>query len=326
MDTSYKSVAQLVFTLILILTVSTTALEQQQPKKLTPPPKTINPVNLAVTVKDDRGEFVSGLRQNDFEISVDKSLAKIISFQSEDAPASIGILLDASRSAGRVGTNQTGRNLELWRDALADFMAASNQSNEYFLLGFNDRPQLLVDWTSDQKKILERIVGLQQIGDTAFYDACYLGIDKAQGGRNTKRALVVISDGIDNNSRYSFAELSEFAKESEVLVYAVDFPASPEVSGSFSTSGQNILSELSSMTGGAFLYNRGVAPLKLKTVEKTLRTLARELRTQYLIAIEPVVPASDDNWHKIKVKVTSSDSSQTSKQLTARTRSGYYYR
>jgi Ca-activated chloride channel homolog len=323
MDTSYKSVARSVLALLSILITFSEAAFNQQPKR-TPPPKTINPVNLAVTVKDDRGEFVSSLPQNSFEISVDKSLAKIISFQSEETPASIGILLDASRSAGRVGTNPTGRNLELWRDALADFMAASNPSNEYFLLGFNDRPQLLVDWTSDQKKILDRIVGLQQIGDTAFYDACYLGIDKAQGGRNTKRALIVISDGIDTNSRYSFDELSEFVKESEVLVYAIDFPASREVSGSLSTTGQSTLTELSSMTGGAFLYNRGEAPLKLKTVEKTFQTLATELRSQYLISIEPVGPTSDDNWHKIKVKVTPSGSS--SKQLTARTRLGYYHR
>ena len=324
MDTSYKSIARLVFTLVLILTVSTTAFEQE-PKKLTPPPKTINPVQLAVTVKDQQGNLVVGLAQDDFEISVDKSLAKILSFQAEQAPASIGILFDASRSAGRVGNNETSKNLQLWRDALAGFMAAGNQSNEYFLLGFNDRPQLLVDWTSDHQKILNRIVSLQQVGDTAFYDACYLGIDKAQGGRNRKRALLVLSDGVDTNSRYSFDELTELVKESEVLVYAINFPTSRGV-GSLSTAGQSTLSEVSTISGGTFLYNRGEAPVKLKTVEKTFRTLAAELRSQYLISIEPLVPTSDDNWHKIKVKVTSSGTSETSRQLTARTRSGYYHR
>jgi Ca-activated chloride channel family protein len=324
MDTSYKSVVRLFLALVSILTFSSAAFNQQP--KLTPPPKTVNPVKLAITVKDERGEFVAGLPRDSFEVSVDKSPAKILSFQSEQTPASIGILFDASRSAGRVGTNATRRNLEVWRDALAGFMAAGNQATEYFLIGFNDRPQLLIDWTSDHKKILNGIVGLQQVGSTAFYDACYLGIDKAQGGRNAKRALLVISDGIDNNSRYSFTELREFVKESEVLLYAVNFPSSREVSSRLSSDGQSVLDELSSISGGTLLYNRGEGPLKLKTVENTFRILASELSSQYLIAIEPVVPASDDNWHKIKVNVNPTSSSLPAKQLTARTRLGYYHR
>jgi len=171
-------------------------------------------VSFNVTVTDIYGRFVSGLSKNAFSIFDEKSQRDITFFSDEDAPVSVGILFDVSGS-------MSGDKVHRARDALAHFIQTSHDRDEYFLIGFNSRAQLLMDRTRDGQAVLDKLTFVQTKNNTALYDACYLGVERVQRGTHPKRALLLISDGQDNNSRYTFNELRRVLKESDVVLYAI---------------------------------------------------------------------------------------------------------
>src|SRR6266481_6251924 len=162
-------------------------------------------VSFNVTVTDIYGRFVSGLSKNAFSIFDEKSQRDITFFSDEDAPVSVGILFDVSGS-------MSGDKVHRARDDLSHFIQTSHDRDEYFLIGFNSRAQLLMDRTRDGQAVLDKLTFVQTKNNTALYDACYLGVERVQRGAHPKRALLLISDGQDNNSRYTFNEVKRLLK------------------------------------------------------------------------------------------------------------------
>ena len=275
------------------------------------------PIQLFVTVSSKKG-FVPGLSQESFKITVDKAPAKIVRFSNEDSPVSVGILVDASGWMRKLGTDK-GKKLRILQEGLAWFTSRSNSANAYFLIGFNERPQLLTDWTSKAPLIPEDMLSLKPFGNTALYDACFLGINKLQNARHPRRALILISDGQDNHSRYSYYDLRKLLKETGTLIYAI-FLSDSEPGTSLGMEGQGILAELSDPSGGWF----ATLAFKPREAIDIFESIANELRTQYTIAIEPPSSADEKKWHKIKLKVTAQNPAGEMKSLSARTREGFY--
>ncbi len=246
-------------------------------------------VSFTITVTDIYGRFVSGLGKSAFSIFDDKTQQDITFFSDEDSPVSVGILFDVSGS-------MSGDKVRRARDALAHFVQTSHDRDEYFLIGFNSRAQLLMDRTRDGNAVLDKLTFVQTKNNTALYDACYLGVERVQRGTHPKRALLLISDGQDNNSRYTFNELRRVLKESDVVLYAVGILGGSDAGSSLGMEGQGIMDELAGVSGGKAFYPRSAAEM-----DDIFEQIALELRHQYSVGYRP--PSFDSKWHRIKVKV-----------------------
>jgi Ca-activated chloride channel family protein len=247
-------------------------------------------VTLTVTVTDTYGRFVTGLGKNAFQIVDDKSPQEITFFSDEDAPVSLGIVFDVSGS-------MSGDKIAKAREALAKFVDTSHARDEYFLIGFNNRAQLLLDRTRDSDSLLEKLTFVQTKGQTALYDATYLGVERVSRGAHPKRAILLISDGQDNSSRYTFTELRRLLKESDVIIYAIGIVDGHDET-SLGYTGRAILEELAGVSGGKAFF-----PSTSAEMNDTFERIALELRTQYSIGYRPSNFANDGKWHKLKIKV-----------------------
>ncbi len=322
MDTSYKTFALLllVVPIALIQLPPYDPLKAQQPKSA----QTDAPISLTVTVTSKDGEPVRDLSANHFEIAVDKSPAKIVSLKQEDVPMNIGILFDASSSMWLGTSKESRKRLAILQDALRHFFKHSNPANQYFLLAFNTRPQLLVDWTSDLERLAAKLGDVSPKGGTALFDACYLAIDKVQNGPHKKRALILLSDGQDNMSQYSFRELRDVQRDTGILIYSiyVDQTGTGNDVSSRGLEGRDILSDLSSSSGGVLLFQSRETPLVA-----VLEGIANELRNQYTIEVTPAEFDEERKWRKITLKINQhASATRDEKRLTVRTREGYFGR
>jgi Ca-activated chloride channel family protein len=247
-------------------------------------------VNVIVSVTDPYGRFVTGLGKDHFDVFDDKVKQQIAHFTDEDSPVSLGIVYDVSGSM----KERIARSVK----ALRRFIETSHDDDDYFLIGFNDRAKLIQDFTPSGDQVVSHLMFVQPKGSTALYDAAYLAVEKVQQGRHTKKALLIISDGQDNNSRYTYKELRNRVKEADVQVYAIGItdPASDSLAGF----GRGVLEEITRMTGGrAFFPNAYNEP---ELVEICTR-IALELRHQYSIGFYPTDMTSEAKWHKVQVKV-----------------------
>lgn len=316
---------RIVVLLALFLSFDLTGATQTAPQSgSTPSARTADKVVFSTTVVNKKGNLVTGLQRNNFQISVDKKPAKINDFREEDVPLSVSLIFDASASVGgdRLSVKATRVLINSSRQALKGFLEMSNPSNEYFLVAFNNRPQLLLDWTSDSNAIVDTLGTLQLKGNTAFYDACYLAIDKVRHGRHSKRVLILITDGRDNVSTYSFDQVREELKTSDVLVYSVNFSGTGIAGSALGIEGQDILNESSLVSGGMSFYKRS---LKASDAVSVFEMIANGLRHQYTITVTPNVSSDNIKWHKIKIKVeATADALGEMKHLSARTREGFY--
>ena len=247
-------------------------------------------ITLTVTVTDTYGRFVTGLGKNAFTIYDNKAEQEISFFSDEDAPVSLGVVFDVSGSMG-------GDKIARARDALARFIDTSHSRDEYFLIGFNHRAQLLLDHTRDSDALMQKLTFVQTRGQTALYDATYLGVERVTRGAHKKRAVLLISDGQDNSSRYTFSELKRLLKESDVIIYAVGIVSSHDDT-QLGYGGRAILEELAGVSGGKAFF-----PSTAAEMNDTFERIALELRTQYSIGYRPSTFANDGKWHKIKIKV-----------------------
>ena len=247
-------------------------------------------ITLTVTVTDTYGRFVTGLGKNAFTVFDDKTQQEISFFSDEDAPVSLGVVFDVSGSMG-------GDKIMRAREALSRFVDTSHSRDEYFLIGFNTRAQLLLDHTRDSDALMQKLTFIQTRGQTALYDATYLGVERVTRGAHKKRAVLLISDGQDNSSRYTFSELKRLLKESDVIIYAIGIVGAGDDSA-LGYGGRAILEELAGVSGGkAFFPSTGAE------MNDTFERIALELRTQYSIGYRPSGFANDGKWHKIKIKV-----------------------
>ncbi|MBD0369267.1 MAG: VWA domain-containing protein [Pyrinomonadaceae bacterium] len=266
-------------------------------------------VTLTVTVTDQYGRYVSGLQQNAFKVFDDKEEQEITYFSDDDAPVSVGIVFDLSGS-------MSGDKISRARQALSRFIETSHNSDEYFLIGFNNRAQLLMERTRDGDAVLNKLTFVQTKGQTALYDACYLGVEKVQRGAHPKRAIILISDGQDNDSRYTFSEVRKLLKESDVVLYGIGILGGNDPGSNEGMLGQSILDELSSVSGGKAFFPNSAAEM-----DEIFERIALELRHQYSIGYKPKNFANDGKWHKLKVKVTPP---RGLPRLFVRNRDGYY--
>lgn len=266
-------------------------------------------ITLTVTVTDTYGRYVSGLSKGAFAVFDNKQQQEITYFSDDDSPVSVGVIFDVSGS-------MSGDKVRRARDALSKFIQTSHDSDEYFLIAFNSRAQLLLDKTRDGDSILNKLTFVETKSQTALYDACYLGVEKVQRGAHPKRALLLISDGQDNDSRYTFNELRKLLKESDVTLYAIGILSGSDAGSALGMEGQGILDELSGVSGGKAFFPRSAAEM-----DDIFEQIALELRHQYSIGYKPDAFANDGKWHKVKVKVTPP---RGLPRLFVRSKEGYY--
>jgi Ca-activated chloride channel family protein len=277
-------------------------------------------ISLTALVTNDEGKAVPGLKQSDFIVSEGKSVDNIVSFTSADEAMSIGIVIDKSGSMQAASPRDpTRRRLELLSKALLNFVAQGNPGNEYFVMAFDSNQHLLRDWTTRQN--IGALAGLEMSGKTAFFDGCYAAIQKLNQGRFQRRAIILISDGKDTESRHSFAELRDVVRRSDILIYSLTILDADNYSGSLSAEGKEILTELSSLSGGQSFFPRVGWPVHQDQINGALEQIASELRHLYVLGISPILSDTDSSWHKVKVKL---NSGRGHGSLSVRVRSGYY--
>src|SRR5216684_4324154 len=239
----------------------------------------------------------------------DKKQQEITNFSDDDSPVSVGVLFDVSGS-------MSGDKVKRAREALSHFIQTSHDRDEYFLIAFNSRAQLLMDRTRDGNAVLDKLMFVQTRNNTALYDACYLGVEKVQRGAHPKRALLLISDGQDNDSRYTFSEVRRLLKESDVVLYSIGILSGSDAGSSLGMDGQGILDELSNVSGGKAFFPRTNAEM-----DDIFEQIALELRHQYSIGYKPTNFSKDGRWHHIKVKITPP---RGLPKLFVRSKEGYY--
>jgi Ca-activated chloride channel homolog len=246
-------------------------------------------VLVPVTITDPMNRLVTGLDKENFEVYEDKEAQEIRNFSSEDAPVSLGVIFDMS---GSMATK-----IERAREAVIEFFKTANPQDEFFMIAFADRPEEVSDFTSSVEDIQGKLVYTVPKGRTALLDAIYLGVSKMRQAKYQKKALLIISDGGDNHSRYTEGEIKSMVKEGDTMIYAIGlydhyFPTEEE------RLGPALLGEISELTGGrSFTIDN---PNDLADVATKIGI---ELRNQYVLGYRPKKPAHDGKWRKIKVRL-----------------------
>ena len=260
-----------------------------------------------VTITDPMNRLVTGLEKDNFKLFEGNQEQVIRHFSSEDAPISLGVIFDVSGSMKS--------KIEKAREAVVEFFKTANPQDEFFMITFSDRPELLSDFTSSIEDIQSKIIFTIPEGRTALLDAIYLGVNKMKDAHNPKKALLIISDGGDNRSRYTDGEIKSMVKEADVQIYAIgiydaNFPTAEEAAG------PGLLSEITEVTGGrTFTLDN---PNELTDVATKIGI---ELRNQYVLGYRPMNPVRDGRWRKIKVKLAPPKGLPP---LTVYAKTGYY--
>jgi Ca-activated chloride channel family protein len=272
-------------------------------------------VLVPVSVTDPSNRYVLGLAKEDFHLFEDDVEQKVTHFSNEDAPLSIGLLVDTSGSMGA--------KLDTSRRAVSEFLKTLNASDEAFLVQFSDQAQLAVPLTSDARAIESSMTTATSGGLTALLDAVNLGLQQMKRAKNPRKALLVISDGGDNNSRYTATQISDLVREADVQIYAMGV-FEPSLSfglgggklGTAEMDGPRLLSAIAEQTGG-----RALAATNLRELPGIAERIGIELRNQYVLAYTPQNPGHDGKYRKIEVKL---QQPKALPALKARWRLGYY--
>jgi Ca-activated chloride channel homolog len=245
---------------------------------------------VGASVTDPLGRLVTGLQQENFRVFEDGVEQEIIRFSSEDVPVSIGVIFDMSGSMAD--------KIDKSRQAAVQFFRTANPQDEFFLVNFNDRAQLISPFTASVDDLQDRLMYTGAHGLTALFDGVYLGLSQMRGAHNTKKALLILSDGGDNHSRYSETEVRKFVREADVQIYAIglfdpDGGPTPE-----EREGPGLLGDMTMMTGGRTFVVKNVNELP-----DIATKISMELRNQYVLGYRPSQRAHDGKWRKIKVRL-----------------------
>ena len=246
-------------------------------------------VLVPVTITDPMNRLVTGLDKDNFTLYEGKDVQDIRHFSSEDAPVSLGVIFDMSGSMSS--------KIERAREAVIEFFKAANPQDEFFMITFADKPEEISDFTQSIEDIQGKLVYTVPKGRTALLDAIYLGVSKMRQAKYPKKALLIISDGGDNHSRYTEGEIKSVVKEADLLIYAIGlydrYMSTPE-----EQLGPSLLGDLTELTGGrAFTIDN---PNDLADVSTKIGI---ELRNQYVLGYRPKNAVHDGKWRKIKVKL-----------------------
>jgi Ca-activated chloride channel family protein len=267
----------------------------------------VNLVLVPVTVTDPMNRLVTGLERENFQIYDNNVGQTIKSFAMEDAPISIGIVFDLS------GSMQS--KFVRARKALSEFLRTCNPQDEFFVVAFNDRPAVVVDYTSEVEDVEARMVMLRPQNRTALIDAMYLAADKLRTAKYQRKAMLVISDGGDNRSRYTEGELTRAVRESEVQIFSIGVfdayaPTEEERNGPI------LLNAMSETTGG-----RMFKVMDMEDLSDIAERISEELRDEYVLGYTPTERKRDGSWSKLKVRLMPPPGLP---ELTAHSREGYY--
>jgi VWFA-related protein len=280
---------------------------------------------LQVSVTDGLGNHLSGLGKDNFTILVDDKPQGITLFSDEDEPSSICILFDTSVSMGSMRDTEYRKRLGVANLVPLRLAAMSHQSNEYFLITFNERPNILLDGVSGDELTakLSKPPATLVRGKTAIYDSLRLGIEKLSGASHRKRVILLITDGAgDTASQTKASKLKELASVSGIQIYFI----SVGEYNSGSVEEDKVMEDLLSVTGGTGFYPPLSWPFRVDTVkalEEFTSFMARDIRSQYTLGFIPI--PHDGKWHKMKVKVTPPpNSSRKVKRVVVRSRQKYY--
>jgi Ca-activated chloride channel family protein len=246
-------------------------------------------VLVPVTITDPTNRLVTGLDKENFQLFEGSSKEEIKSFSSEDAPVSLGVIFDSSGSMSS--------KMDRAKDAVVEFFKTANPQDEFFMVTFSDAPEVINDFTSSVDEIQDKLVYTFPRRRTALLDAIYMGVSKMREAKYPKKALLIISDGGDNHSRYTENEIKALVKEADVMVYAIGiydryFQSQEEQLG------PQLLGDIAELTGGrAFTVEN---PNDLADVATKIGI---ELRNQYVLGYRPSKGVRDGKWRKIKVKL-----------------------
>jgi Ca-activated chloride channel homolog len=249
-------------------------------------------VLINVTVTDPLNRFVTGLEREHFRLYEDKVEQEISDFSAEDAPISIGLVFDTSGSMGQKMLKS--------RQAAGEFFKTSNPSDEFFLVQFNDRPDLTVPFTTDTDKIQSTLTFTQSRGRTALLDSVYLAMHEMRHAHNPRKAVLIISDGGDNSSRYTETEIKNAVREADVQIFAIGIYES--LSGRGRTpeeaAGPSLLNELAEQTGG-----RAYAVDNIAELPDIAAKIGIELRNEYILGYTPRNRERDGKYRRVQVKL-----------------------
>jgi Ca-activated chloride channel family protein len=246
-------------------------------------------VLVPVTITDPMNRLVTGLDKVNFQLFEGNSPQEIRTFSSEDAPVSLGVIFDSSGSMSS--------KMERAKEAVVEFFKTANPQDEFFMITFSDEPEAVSDFTSSVDEIQNKLVFAVPRHRTALLDAIYMGISKMRQAKYPKKALLIISDGGDNHSRYTEGEIKSLVKEADVMIYAIGI-YDRYASAMEERLGPQLLSDITELTGGrAFTVDN---PNDLGDVATKIGV---ELRNQYVLGYRPNKVVRDGKWRKIKVKL-----------------------
>jgi len=252
-----------------------------------------NLVVIPVSVTDTLNRFVLGLSKDDFKVFDDGVEQPIAHFSGEDVPLSIGLVFDISGSMDY--------KLSTSAEAAANFLKTLNPNDEAFLVEFNDKPDLKVPFTGQTQAIRAALENLQPNGLTALLDAVKFALNEMKKAKNPRKAVVVISDGGDNHSNYTAAQIEALVREADVEIYAMGvfdplftMAITPE-----EITGPRLLSEIATQTGG-----RAFAASMAGDLPSVAARIAVELRNQYVLGYYPKNQARDGKYHTVEVKLS----------------------
>jgi Ca-activated chloride channel family protein len=266
-----------------------------------------NLVLVPLTVTDPLDRLVTGLDKENFFIYENNRQENIKSFSSEDAPVSIGIIFDLSGSM----SNKVIRA----RDSILQFMKTANPQDEFFVIGFNDRPELIEDFTSSVDEIEARLATVHAGNRTALLDAIYFGIEKMKQAKYERRALLIVSDGGDNRSRYTEGEVRAAVREADTQIYSIGI-FDPYAATVEERNGPLLLTDISDETGGRLFRVDDVSEMG-----DIATRISAELRNEYVIGYRTDDEKRDGKWRKLKVRLGPPPGLP---QLTVHARTGYY--
>jgi len=252
--------------------------------------KDVDLVLVPVSVTDPMNRLVTGLEKDNFLLSDNGKPQEIRHFSSEDAPISLGVIFDISGSMSN--------KIDKSRDAVVEFFRTANPQDEFFVITFSEKPELLADFTQNIEDIQSRLVYAQPKGRTSLLDAIYLGMTRMRKAHYEKKALLIISDGGDNHSRYTEGEIKSMVRESDVQIYGIGLYDPDLGKTAEEHEGPALLGEVTEVTGGRTFAINSVSELA-----DVATKIGIELRNQYVLGYRPTNPARDGKWRKIKVRL-----------------------
>jgi Ca-activated chloride channel family protein len=309
-DHKAKAIRLFLFPLLLCaaLFISVPSLSAQQPGPMKPPvpPKAKPPANqvgpvlrrsvdmvlVPVTVVDPYDRLVTGLEQDNFRVYEDGEEQEVTHFSEEDVPISIGVIFDMSGSMSD--------KINKSKMAALQFFKTANPQDEFFLVDFSDRAELVSPFTTDLNVLRNRLMFTHGTGRTALFDAIYLGLSEMRGAHNSRKALLILSDGGENHSRYSERDIREYLREADVQLYAIGIyePLADRFRTPEEGEGPALLDELAEMSGGRVFPVRN-----LNELPDIATKISMELRNQYVVGYRPSDRKKDGKWRKIKIRL-----------------------